>query len=188
MADAEQLGEWLKKIAGGDRKAFALLYAATSAHLFAVLVRVLQRRDWAEEALQDCYVRIWQKAGSYEPGKSAPITWLLSIARNRALDLLRMRRPEVELPRTEDGEQELEASVMADEHEDPEARAQERQEIEQLRQCLQTMPPEHRRALMLAYYEGYTHEELAVILNIPLGTVKSWIRRGLARLRAHVRN
>lgn len=188
MADAEQLGEWLKKTAEGDRKAFASLYAATSGHLFAVLVRVLQRRDWAEEALQDCFVRVWQKAGTYQAGKGAPLTWLLSIARNRALDLLRMKRPEVGLPQADEGDLDLTPSILADEREDPQARAEERQEIERLRECLSTMPPEHRRALMLAYHEGYTHEELAVIMNIPLGTVKSWIRRGLARLRAHLRH
>lgn len=186
MADAEQLGEWLKKTARGDRKAFASLYAATSGHLFAVLLRVLQRRDWAEEALQDCFIRVWQKADTYESNKSAPLTWLLSIARYRALDLLRMKRPEIALPQSEEDDSELTPMILADERQNPHARAEESQEIDRLRECLETMPPEHRKALMLAYYEGYTHEELAVIMNIPLGTVKSWIRRGLARLRARM--
>lgn len=188
MADAQQLIEWLTQTARGDRRSFAALYRATSGQLFAVLLRVLNRRDWAEEALQDCYVRIWQKSGTYDPGKSAPMTWMVSVARHRALDLLRMRRPEFELPQNDEEESIQDLPEMVDEREDPEARASERQEIDRLRETLKDMPPEHRRALMLAFYEGYTHEELALIMNLPLGTVKTWIRRALTRLRSHLRD
>lgn len=182
MADAAQLTRLLHATAQGDRQAFAELYRQTSSHLFGVLLRMLQRRDWAEEALQDCFVKIWQKAETYEADKGAPLTWLLSVARYRALDLLRMRRPEVEMP---DGEEDagLPPLALHDEAEDPLARAVEGQGIARMEACLRQLPTEQREALLLAYYEGYTHQELAVRLKAPLGTVKSWVRRGLARLR-----
>src|ERR1051326_2264745 len=95
MTDALQLAALLQQTATGNQRAFRELYDATSAHLFALLSRMLKRQDWAEEALQDCYLKVWQKSQTYEPRKGAPLTWLLTIARYRALDLLRMRRPEV---------------------------------------------------------------------------------------------
>jgi len=182
MADAEELKALLHATAKGDERAFASLYRATSSHLYGLLLRMLQRRDWAEEALQDCFVKIWQKAETYEPDKGAPLTWLMSVARYRALDLLRAKRPEVELPDGED-EQNLPPLTLQDEAQDPLARASEGQGIARMRECLRELPPEQREAVLLAYYEGYTHQELAARMNAPLGTVKSWVRRGLARLR-----
>jgi RNA polymerase sigma-70 factor (ECF subfamily) len=182
MAEAEELTVLLEATARGDERAFAALYRACSPHLYGLLLRMLQRRDWAEEALQDCFIKIWQKAETYERGKGAPLTWLMTVARYRALDLLRMRRPEVEMPEDEDG-QEISSLIFADETQDPEARASEGQGIERMRLCLQDLPREQREAVLLAYYEGYTHQELAVAMRAPLGTVKSWVRRGLARLR-----
>lgn len=181
MADPEELIQLLHATARGDERAFAALYRATSAHLHGLLLRILQRRDWAEEALQDCFIKIWQKAETYESDKGAPLTWLLSVARYRALDLLRMRRPEVEMP---DGDEDLlPPMTLADESADPLARASEGEGIARMRTCLHELPPEQRQAVLLAYYEGYTHQELAARMNAPLGTVKSWVRRGLARLR-----
>jgi RNA polymerase sigma-70 factor, ECF subfamily len=182
MADVEELTRLLHATARGDERAFAVLYRATSSHLYGLLLRMLQRRDWAEEALQDCFVKIWQKAETYESEKGAPLTWLLSVARYRALDLLRMRRPEVEMP-DPDQEHHLPPLTFQDESQDPLARASEGQGIARMRECLKELPPEQRQAVLLAYYEGYTHQELAVRMNAPLGTVKSWVRRGLARLR-----
>lgn len=182
MADADQLRSLLQATAQGDQRAFAELYRASSAHLFGLLQRMLQRRDWAEEALQDCFVKIWQKAETYEPEKGAPLTWLLSVARYRALDLLRMRRPEVGMPDPDD-EHELPPLTLHDEGQDPLARADESEGIARMRACLKDLPGEQRDALLMAYYEGYTHQELASRLKAPLGTVKSWVRRGLARLR-----
>ncbi|MGQ0503362.1 MAG: sigma-70 family RNA polymerase sigma factor [Panacagrimonas sp.] len=182
MADVEQLKSLLIATATGDERSFAELYRLTSSHLFGLLLRMLQRRDWAEEAVQDCYIKIWQKAETYDSEKGAPLTWMLSVARYRALDLLRVKRPEVELP---DGEEEhtLPPMTLADDSQDPLARASESQGIARMRLGLRELPPEQREAVLLAYYEGYTHQELAERLNAPLGTVKSWVRRGLARLR-----
>lgn len=185
MTPAQQLDVWLKAVAAGDRKAFAKLYAATSGRIFAVLLRVLQRRELAEEALQDSYVRIWLKASSFDPDKSAALTWMSSIARHRALDLLRSHQAEESLPMSDDqgSESPLPRSVFVDERENPGERAEEDQALERLQRCMKHMDPAQRRALELAYFDGYTHEELAEIMQVPLGTVKARIRRGLARLR-----
>lgn len=182
MADAEHLRSLLSATARGDERAFAELYRATSPHLYGLLLRMLQRRDWAEEALQDCFVKIWQKAETYEADKGSPLTWLLSVARYRALDHLRVKRPEVELPEGDDPSS-LPPLTLQDESQDPLARATEGEGIARMRACLRELPSEQREAVLLAYYEGYTHQELATRMNVPLGTVKSWVRRGLARLR-----
>jgi RNA polymerase sigma-70 factor (ECF subfamily) len=185
MADAQELTQLLQATASGDQRAFQRLYDATSAHLNALLVRMLKRHDWAEEALQDCYLRIWQKSESYEPRKGAPLTWLLTIARYRALDLIRMRRPEVleADSRSDDEEAPSLIDQAADPTQDPLARAEESQGVGRLQRCMEGLGGEQRDSVLLAYYEGYTHQELAVRLKAPLGTVKSWVRRGLAQLR-----
>lgn len=182
MADVQRLTELLQATAKGDERAFSELYRESSSHLYGLLLRMLQRRDWAEEALQDCFIKIWQKAETYERDKGAPLTWLMTVARYRALDILRMKRPEVEMPENEDGSESL-SIAFADETQDPQARAEEGQGIARMRACLRDLPREQREAVLLAYYEGYTHQELAVMMRAPLGTVKSWVRRGLARLR-----
>lgn len=179
MAEAAHLVNLLAATAQGDQRAFRELYEASSSHLFGLLLRILKRRDWAEEALQDCFLKIWQKAATYEPGKGAPLTWLMTVARYRALDLLRMKRPEVEMP--EEGEEE--PMSMADTAQSPEDGAVEGEGIGRLENCMKGLQDEQRDSVLLAYYEGYTHQELAARLNAPLGTVKSWVRRGLSKLR-----
>jgi len=178
-AEPERLTQLLAAVSGGDQRAFAQLYEASSAHLFGLLLRILQRRDWAEEALQDCFLKVWQKSETYEPARGAPLTWLSTIARYRALDLLRMKRPEVEMP--EEGEEP--PLALADPAQDPVDRAIEGEGLGRLRDCMRGLQEEQRRSVLLAYYEGYTHQELAQAMQAPLGTVKSWVRRGLTRLR-----
>jgi RNA polymerase sigma-70 factor (ECF subfamily) len=182
MADAQHLTQLLAATANGDERAFAELYRHTSAHLHAVLLRMLKRRDWAEEALQDCFLKIWQKAETYERERGAPLTWLMSVARYRALDLLRIKRPEVEMPDAE-SEHELPPMTMADASQDLHARAEEAEGISRMRDCLRDLAEAQRVSVLLTYYEGYTHRELARRMSAPLGTVKSWVRRGLSRLR-----
>lgn len=179
MADADHLARLLTATAGGDQRAFRELYEASSSHLFGLLLRMLKRRDWAEEALQDCYLKVWQKAETYEQAKGAPLTWLMTVARYRALDLLRMKRPEVEMP--EEGEEP--PMTLHDVTQSPEDRAVEREGIGKLSDCMRGLQDEQKQSVLLAYYEGYTHQELAARMKAPLGTVKSWVRRGLARLR-----
>lgn len=167
----------LSASAAGDENAFARLYALTSPKLFAVIVRILRRRDWAEEALQDVYLRIWQRAESYSEERGSPMAWLATIARYRALDVLRGRKAEMLESELDDGQRaEVDAATTED-------LAAERAELGRLDDCLQQLPDEQRRIVLLSYYEGFSHSELVKKLATPLGTVKSWTRRGLLRLR-----
>lgn len=184
MQDAARLETLILATAGGDAQAFRELYDASSAHLFALLLRMLKRRDWAEEALQDSLLKVWRKSESYSPDKGSPATWLYTIARHRALDLLRAQRPEDSLEVGEDEDGATITMDVADEGENPEARAVESEGVGQLERCMKGLLEPERKSVMLAYYEGYTHPELATALGAPLGTVKSWVRRGLAKLRS----
>lgn len=181
MTDASRLIELLERTARGDQQAFRALYDSSSPHLFGLLLRMLRRRDWAEEVLQDCFLKIWKKADTYSADKGAPLTWLMTVARYRALDLLRVKRPEVEMPE----EDEDRSMAFADESSgiDPESQAVASEGIGRLALCLDGLQEEQRRCVMLAYYEGYTHQELTTVVGAPLGTIKSWVRRGLQKLR-----
>lgn len=180
MIERNQLEEWLKATSGGDQQAFQSLYEATSPHLYALLMRILRNPDGAQDALQDAYVKIWQKAATYTPDRGAPLTWLLSIARYRALDMLRRRRPEVAMP----DEPDVAATLMEDEAAlSPAEENENLQSLDAVQTCLSTLSSEQRQSVLLAYYDGLTHPELAQRLDAPMGTVKSWIRRGLSRLR-----
>lgn len=183
MADPELLVHWLNATARGDRRAFQALYRAASPHLFALLLRMLRRRELAEEALQDCFVRIWQKAHTYAPDRGAPLAWLMSVARYRALDLLRRQRPEVSLENDEGVTLEVADDINDSGPQAPLEASMTRQSLDALDRCLETLQQAQRQSVLLAYYEGYTHEELAEKLGKPLGTIKSWVRRGLQRLR-----
>jgi len=161
----------------GDRDAFERLYRASSAKLYGVAVRILRREDWAEEVLQDCYVSIWTHAPEYRPGLAAPMTWMTSIVRNRCLDWLRRPRPEVP---DEDGSA-TEQAESADAG--PLALLESSTEAGALARCLATLEARQRQAIALAFYDGLSHSELAHHLRQPLGTVKTWVRRGLLRLK-----
>lgn len=167
LATLERL---LAAVALRDRGAFRRLYDASAAHLFGLSLRILKDRALAEEAVQDAYIQIWQHAGEYRSTRGHPLAWMGSIARYRALDALRRRRELVSL----DGEDSAFVAPVAESRPAPEAA---------LQRCMERLPEETRRALQLAFVEGYTHGELSRRLQVPLGTLKSWIRRGLARLR-----
>ena len=166
----------LSRCALGDRRAFELLYKRTAAQLFAVLLSIVKQRAQAEEALQDVYVRVWRNAGDYTPAKGNAIAWLISIARYRAIDIVRAQRRV--------SRHELASSPQIEERavsrEPPPELAAESQ---RLYDCMAELRDEQRRSIRLAYLEGLTHGEIADYLDRPLGTVKSWIRRGLEALR-----
>jgi RNA polymerase sigma-70 factor (ECF subfamily) len=165
-----------------DQGAFARLYRVTAPKLFGVAVRILRREDWAEEVLQDCYVSIWNHAGSYSAGLSAPMTWMTSIVRNRCLDWLRRPNLEVVLERQdEDGDDPLDA--IAADGPGPLENLARSADAKALATCLGRLDPKQRQAIMLAYFDGLSHSELASHMRQPLGTVKTWVRRGLEKLR-----
>lgn len=182
--EREHLRQLLSRVGDrvGDRDQAALtaLYDHTSPILYGLLMRMLRRPDWAEEALQDCYLRVWQHAERYDPDKGEPIAWLIGIARYRALDRLQTARDRTQ--RLHDNEAELRDQI--EEAPGPEQLAVEREGLERLQRCLRGLQEEQRRSVLMAYYEGYSHSELAQVMDAPLGTVKAWVRRGLARLRA----
>jgi RNA polymerase sigma-70 factor (ECF subfamily) len=173
--DSHDLAALLARVAAQDRKAFALLYRLQAPPLYRILLRTLRRESLAEEALQDVFVKIWQRAGDYRADRGAPSTWLGSIARYRALDLLRRSRET--LVETD------ELYDPADESPGPMDLMAASSRTDALKICLKKLKAGQRDCLVLCYCEGYTQEELSAKLQTPLGTVKSWIRRGLTQLR-----
>jgi RNA polymerase sigma-70 factor (ECF subfamily) len=176
---AEQLSDLLARCALRDQRAFATLYQFSSAKLFAVAVRITRRRDWAEEVLQEAFVNIWNHAAGYNSTKSAPMTWMTAIVRNRALDWLRKPR-EVEI---DEQHEELLASIP-DEAPGPEELLRRSLEAGELAECMKALTEEQQRSITLAFFYGLSHGELAEQMRKPLGTVKTWIRRGLDRLKS----
>jgi RNA polymerase sigma-70 factor (ECF subfamily) len=177
----ERLRTLLQACARRDAAAFARLYEATSAKLFGVAVRILRREDWAEEVLQDSYVNIWSHASGYSAGLSAPMTWMTSIVRNRCLDWLRRPSPEVVLEDAEDGSNPMDAMPSGDPG--PLEALSRASGARALSDCLRRLEAKQRQAIMLAFFDGLSHSELAAHLRQPLGTVKTWVRRGLMQLK-----
>jgi RNA polymerase sigma-70 factor (ECF subfamily) len=178
----DALREQLARVALGDRAALRHVYEATSAHLFGVALRILQRHDLAEDVLQEAFVNVWHHAGSYRAAQAQPMTWLISIVRNKALDHLRaaQRHATDSLDAaTEDDE----APQVVDERPDPMQLLLQAADTLSIRACLEAIEPAQRQCLSLAYFHGYSHGEVAAHLHAPLGSVKSWIRRGLERLK-----
>jgi RNA polymerase sigma-70 factor (ECF subfamily) len=177
-ATRKELAAALVRVAAGDRAALRNVYQDTSAKLFGVCLRILKDRSEAEDVLQDVYVTVWRKAAAFDPGRASPITWLVAIARNRAIDRLRASA----LGRR------MEPIEAADAVSDPAPAAVERIELAQqhqrLARCLEELEARHASAIRAAFLEGATYEELAASMRVPLGTMKSWIRRGLLKLRA----
>jgi RNA polymerase sigma-70 factor (ECF subfamily) len=175
---ARRLAELLAQAALKNQRAFADLYQLTAAKLYGVALRILRRQDWAEEVLQECYVSIWNHAGDYAVQKSAPLTWMTSIVRNRSLDWLRRPRQEAT------GEEyDIAAEAWQDEAPGPLERLAASTEAAALARCLQQLEGKQRQSIMLAFFHGLSHSELAGHMKQPLGTVKTWVRRGLERLK-----
>lgn len=175
----EQLAHLLARCALGDRHSFEQLYHATSAQLFGLILRIVKQRDKANEILQEVYVKIWQRAGDYSVSKAAPLTWMGTVARNQAIDTLRRGNQQ---PATVDEPIET-FSSLAEPGLGPEEQTHEAHRNAALHHCLNQLQGQQKQALLLAYFQGLTHEELSVKLDSPIGTVKSWVRRGLQRLK-----
>ena len=174
----DPLAELLAGCARRDPASLARLYELTSAKLFGVALRILRREDWAEDVLQECYLRFWNHAGAYKAGLAAPMTWMSSIVRNRSLDWL--RRPGFEVPDTDGAIAATTPSDVAG----PLAELERAGDAAAIARCLQTLDAKQRQAIALAFYDGLSHSELARHLREPLGTVKTWVRRGLLRLKS----
>jgi len=171
----DDLSGWLARIALRDRAAFDRLYAATSGKLFGVTLRMLNDRAEAEDALQEVYVRIWQKANRFRAGEARPMSWLIAIARNLSIDRLRARKPQA---RSID-----DAREIADTAPTPEAAVEQSMQRARIDECLDQLDARKAEAVRSAYIEGYSYQELADRFETPLNTIRTWLRRSLLRLR-----
>jgi RNA polymerase sigma-70 factor, ECF subfamily len=170
------LADLMRRVAARDETAFAALYRETSAKLYGVISRILPRADLSAEALQEAYVRIWEKAGDFDPLRGSPVAWMATIARNRALDEVRRVRP----GSLEDLPENFEPA--ADEV-DPLAAREQSEALAALLKCLQALDEEKRAVVLLAYYRGMSREALARRFSRPVPTIKTWLHRSLAQLR-----
>lgn len=175
MNDRKQLENWIARSALGSRSDFELLYNATSAKLFGICLRILNNRSEAEEALQETYIKVWNSSSKFTPGQASPISWLAAIARNSSIDYYRRKKPE-------SGDI-SEAEMIADEAPTPEANALLSDDVGRLNVCMTELDERHADALKNVYLNGWTYVEAAEKLDVPLNTVKTWIRRGLVSLR-----
>lgn len=187
--DDPRLAEWLARTALGDARAFRQLYDATAPRLLGVVARLVGRNAAADDLLQDVYVRVWKSAAQYRPDAGAPMAWLCATARYRAIDWLRSQgaRPEIavaDLMRSdaEDGGDDP-VDRLADPTPGPGAQLEARAGAGAVQRCMGRLASTQAQSLALAYYQGLTHGEIAEHLGAPLGSVKSWVRRGLLALR-----
>ena len=169
---------WLRRVADGDRDAFERLYHAAAPRLLGVCLRLMPDRAEAEDVLQEVFVTVWRKAPQFDAAKSSAMTWLAAIARHRTIDRLRASpeaasRAPIELA---DAEPDPDAA--------PAAQAEAESERSRLDVCIERLEPKRRTLIRTAFLDGATYEELARRCGSPLGSVKSWIRRGLLQLRA----
>ena len=176
MSNLSEIEAMIARMALGDRAALSALYAATSAKLFGIALRVLDDRAEAEDALQEIFVKVWHNAGRYRSNGLSPMTWLITVARNHAIDRLRTRRSQQAAPMDEvaefaDGGQTPEEAVMASS-----VRAR-------IGDCLETLDPARADAIRRCYLHGEAYAELATRYDVPLNTIRTWLRRGLLKLR-----
>jgi len=172
--EADDTDALLHRCAGGDRAAFRLLYDRWGDRLYGVALRITRQAPLAADATQDAFVQIWQQAHRFDPERGGPGTWLISMVRYRALDIVRRQAREVPGYQPEERE---------DETPDALARLVSSAEGAALQRCLRELEEERRRLVVLAFVDGLSHSELAARMKVPLGTVKSWIRRSLLALR-----
>lgn len=178
MLTREELALALGRAGAGDRSAFRTVYEATSAKLLGVCLRILSDRQLAEDVLQDTYLTVWRKASTFDPARASPITWLVTIARNRSIDRLRSAAPMRRTAPVEDAHDLADSAPLASDV------IETTDEVGRLNRCLDTLEDRVRGVIRTAFLEGVTYDALATRENVPLGTMKSWIRRGLLRLRS----
>src|ERR1700753_898670 len=164
-------------VAKGDEAAFERLYGATRAKLYGVVLRILRRQDLAEEIIQETYIKVWNSADQFDPAQSSPITWMAAIARNRAIDLVR-RKTELSI------EEEPDAMEVASDSPDPLARREMSEELKRLLECVGRLEQDRQKLVLLAYYNGWTREQLAEKFEAPVNTIKTWLRRSMMDIRA----
>lgn len=165
----------LHAVAHGDRAALSILYHRTSAKLYGICSRLLDNTSEAEDVLQEVYMTVWGKAGSFDEQKASPVTWLAVIARNKAIDRLRVRRT---------GAETIEAAQdVVDDSASALELIEREQENRRLANCLDELDERQQQCIRAAFLDGASYPQLAERQGVPLGTMKSWVRRGLLRLK-----
>lgn len=171
----DDLDGLIARVALADRKAFDQLYAMTSGRLFAVALRMMKNRAEAEDVVQDAYIRIWQRAGSFRPGDGRSMSWLVTITRNLAIDRMRLRSaPVAPIEMAQD---------VPDAGPTPEVALAQSESRAQIDACLEELEDRRAEAVRAAYLEGWSYQELADQYDTPLNTIRTWLRRSLLRLR-----
>jgi RNA polymerase sigma factor (sigma-70 family) len=183
---SRELSQLLARAGLGDRAAFATLYEKSSPHLFAVVLRISRDRAHAEDILQEVYVNVWRAASGFDAAQSQPLTWLTSIARNRAIDSLRraQTQPQLQTAHSADDEDSDVYDTTADDRPGPLDLLSRASDARALSDCMQGLSAPQRQSVALAFYDGLSHAEVADKMGEPLGTVKSWVRRALMSLKA----
>jgi RNA polymerase sigma factor (sigma-70 family) len=184
-----ELSSLLARAGLGDRAAFATLYERTSAHLLGVVLRIQRDRALAEDILQEVYVNVWRAAQSFDAAQSQPLTWLTSVARNRAIDSLRRAHAQPLLktnvtPTNDDDEETDVYDTVADDAPGPLDLLSRASDARALGRCMEGLNPQQRQSVALAFFDGLSHAEVADSMRQPLGTVKSWVRRALMSLKS----
>ena len=173
----EKLRAAMVRLANGDEAALEEIYNATRLKLFGICFRILGDRKEAEDALQDVYVNLWQRADRYDPERASPISWLSTFARNRAVDRLRMGKVRAGSVAVD------EAMPLADEAPLADMMLVDAERSAQIHECIETLDENTKKHIRSAFFDGFTYAQLAESADVPLGTMKSWIRRGLQKLR-----
>jgi RNA polymerase sigma-70 factor (ECF subfamily) len=180
LSDADLMA-LIDRVGQRDEAALRLLYDSASPRLFGLALRVVRQREWAEDALQEAFITIWRVAGDYRATLSPPMAWMGLIVRSRSLDLLRRRTADrAQLTQEFD---DVMADTLASDQPSPMDITEASEQAWALQQCLQQLEGRQREVISLAYLRDLSHGELADQLKLPLGTVKTWIRRGLEKLR-----
>ena len=179
--DPQQLKLWLQAAGKRDAAAFRLLYDASAAKLFGFALRILHKRELAEEVMQESFVAIWSNAANYQSHLAAPMTWMATIVRNKAFDHLRRTNATVEID-TEQFDSEV-INALQDPQRTPIEALQMSGDAKALAWCMSALEGAHRQVVALAYYHDLSHSEVATQMKLPIGTVKTWIRRSLEKLR-----
>lgn len=184
---SEELARLLARVGLADRAAFATLYQRTSAQLLGVVLRIQRDRALAEDVLQEVFVNIWRAADSFDPVRSQPMTWLASVARNRAIDSLRRRETQPAFESTSrfgsDGDEVDLLDQVPSDVPGPQDLLGLMAQARAVKRCLGSLSGEQQQCIALAFYQGMSHAEVATHLHQPLGSVKSWVRRGLLSLK-----
>jgi RNA polymerase sigma factor (sigma-70 family) len=174
----------MTKVAGGDNEALRVIYIATSPKLYGYAFRILHKHELAEDVLQETFIAVWRNASYYQSNLSAPITWMTTILRNKAFDLLRTIDYLIEID-ADNFDEDFIGSLI-DRSAMPLEILESNRLAHALTTCMEQLDSTHRQVVRMAFFDDMSHSEIAIRLNLPIGTVKTWIRRSLGRLKNHL--